>query len=377
MSLQEVKKEDKWKDLFLEKADINDILDRFDSTSSSFLEFVIREDRTSILVCNKNNELFDYFVNNRERDNAITMLREGLVDVKNEYDFVKGYDGYENLRHIYDVMVWGDTAVIDLLIEKGANIKMTNKYGATVLGMACGKGNLEVVKRLLRYGVDPNTRNTDNKNTALHIAIKKKHEDIACFLIENGADHNIRNNKGDTPLHINSHLDSVRVGKLLVSKGADIHAVDGRGRTPLHSAALCYKSSPLEQSRNIGFAKWLLLCGADVNSTDENRETPLFLATRKLKIDFVKMLLGSGADPNIANEKGNVPLSNVLGNCMYIGSSHDNLKIPLAKELIRGGARIDIHNKKGYTPIHFASINYGTYLPSLLVECGSKSIFCK
>ncbi|KAF2642204.1 ankyrin, partial [Massarina eburnea CBS 473.64] len=60
--------------------------------------------------------------------------------------------------------------------------------------------------------------------------------DIIKMLLENGADANTSNNKGETPLHI-----SLRIGRdytcarKLISMGADATREDKDARTPLHS----------------------------------------------------------------------------------------------------------------------------------------------
>ena len=57
------------------------------------------------------------------------------------------------------------------------------------------------------------------------------------FLIENGADINIKNNNGDTVLHEAVLIkDNLEVVKLLIENGADINIKNNNGDTVLHYA---------------------------------------------------------------------------------------------------------------------------------------------
>ena len=74
------------------------------------------------------------------------------------------------------------------------------------------------------------------KDESLIEAAKRGDLDEVKRLIENGADVNIKDNDGDTPLHYaasGGHLDVV---KFLVENGADVNAKDKYGRTPLDVA---------------------------------------------------------------------------------------------------------------------------------------------
>ncbi|KAF2789214.1 ankyrin, partial [Melanomma pulvis-pyrius CBS 109.77] len=77
---------------------------------------------------------------------------------------------------------------------------------------------------------------TANGDTLLHATAGHSQRDLINMLINEGADPNAINNKGETPLHI-----SVRTGRdyetarRLVAHGADICRADKDGRTPLHS----------------------------------------------------------------------------------------------------------------------------------------------
>ncbi len=76
-------------------------------------------------------------------------------------------------------------------------------------------------------------------------------------LLEKGADPNVRNEEGLTPLHIAAQKGQGKVADLLLSYGADVNARDYDGWTPLHWAVFWGKTEVV---------KVLLSHGADVNA---------------------------------------------------------------------------------------------------------------
>ena len=62
--------------------------------------------------------------------------------------------------------------------------------------------------------------------------------DILRLLVQHGADVNVRDEHGQTALHIASRHNNIRVLHELVCGGADCHAVDRLGRSAIHHAAL-------------------------------------------------------------------------------------------------------------------------------------------
>lgn len=62
------------------------------------------------------------------------------------------------------------TRIIELLIQKGANINHRNLVGDTPLIYGAKHGTFKTIKILLKNGADPTTRNNLGK-TALDIAV--------------------------------------------------------------------------------------------------------------------------------------------------------------------------------------------------------------
>lgn len=78
----------------------------------------------------------------------------------------------------------GHDGVAALLIKEGASLKFDD--AGTFLCSVVSKGDSDLVKRILNYGVDPDSRNYDHR-TPLHVASSEGFYLMAKLLVEAGA----------------------------------------------------------------------------------------------------------------------------------------------------------------------------------------------
>lgn len=71
------------------------------------------------------------------------------------------------------------------------DLNLRDSDDLTPLGVALGTGQITVAKHLLEAGADINTTNAHG-SSLLHLAIQVKNPEVAAFLINNGADTNLR-----------------------------------------------------------------------------------------------------------------------------------------------------------------------------------------
>ncbi|MDQ3686383.1 MAG: ankyrin repeat domain-containing protein [Acidobacteriota bacterium] len=106
---------------------------------------------------------------------------------------------------------------------------------------AAYKGNLEKMKELYVKGVDVNApTGVASHLTApsLNLAAGAGHLEVVKFLLEKGANVNVRDGHGDgTPLMSAAWSGHKEIVKLLIAKGAEVNAMDSEGRSALSMAS--------------------------------------------------------------------------------------------------------------------------------------------
>ena len=103
-----------------------------------------------------------------------------------------------------------------------------------------------------------NTRNA-NGETALMITVARRDNSWTSFLLSNGADPNIANHSGDTPLIMAARIGYLDGAQYLVGRKARIDEANRMGETPLILAV---------QGRFTPLVKYLLSKGANPDKTD-------------------------------------------------------------------------------------------------------------
>eukprot|EP01137_Pigoraptor_chileana_P011404 Opistho-2@62224 len=184
--------------------------------------------------------------------------------------------------------------LIDLLLNRGADVNANDNRRWTALHFASVYGHIDVVTLLLDRGADVNAVTT-SRSSALHIASRNDCTGVVALLLDRGADMNAVDCKGLTALQIASQKNHVDVVALLLNRGADGSAVTTDGRlTALHIAS---------QNDSTGVVALLLDRGADVNAVDNRRCTALHIASQNDCTRVVALLLDRGADVNAVDSK--------------------------------------------------------------------------
>ena len=143
---------------------------------------------------------------------------------------------------------------------------------------------LSRVRRRRRCPIGPATwTNARGKNgiTALASYVWRDNKDAATELIKRGADVNLADDDGDTPLHGAAQTGNVEVMQLLLEKSANPNARNSVGGTPLMWAAVY---------NNEEAAKLLLKAGADPLLQDNDGETAAAWATKNEHQDLAQYL---------------------------------------------------------------------------------------
>lgn len=106
-----------------------------------------------------------------------------------------------------------------------------------------------------------NSRDITSGDTGLHIVIARNDAVWTRFLLQRGADPNIRNKKGISPLQLATALGFTDGVEALINGGASVNVSDQTGETPLITAV---------HSRNVPLVRLLLEKGADPDHNDNS-----------------------------------------------------------------------------------------------------------
>ena len=191
-----------------------------------------------------------------------------------------------------------------------------------------------------------------NGNSALHHAANaNRDDDTVGILILGGANVNLRNHRGYTPLANAISNGSYQVVRQLLQYGADVEARLPDGRSVLHHSIL---------RKDRALCDLLIEWEADLDE-DLGDHTPLTLAIATGCTQIAIALIQGGAHVDRRSTSGNFPLLVAI-------STDDPL---LANLLLDRGAALVVANSVGYHPIHMAARRNSTGILKRLVASGS------
>ncbi|XP_065582066.1 putative ankyrin repeat protein RF_0381 [Artemia franciscana] len=195
-------------------------------------------------------------------------------------------------------------------------------------------GNTQTVEYLLQYGADVNVKD-ENGTSPLHFAAWKGHTQTVECLLQSGADVNVKYENGTRLLHFAALNGNTQTVECLLQFGADVNVKNENGTRPLHFAAM---------NGNTQTVECLLQSGADVNVKHENGTSPLHLAALNRNTQTVECLLQFGADVNVKNENGTSPLdfAALSGNTQTVEC------------LLKYGADVNAKTEDGASPLHLS-----------------------
>jgi ankyrin repeat protein len=295
-------------------ADVNYIYENEPSGYNTMLEIAIQHNNIRLISL-----LMDYGADPNILYNDATPLIVATLMPKvtaATLEFLLEYDidieiPVQNIPPLHWAIITKNYDKVKILIEHGADVNIIEYVnGFTPIHIAAKFwGNGKAVKLLLQHGADSNIIH-NGKPMLMSLFDDGKFE-IAKVLIENGAELNMHNKMGETPLYwaLFSDGDYRELVRLLVSHGADMDTLI-IGRPVLHHAILRKLYSKVEL---------LLELGANVETVGRNGITALMSTEDP---DMLKLLLNNSisadAKRNNRLKEGFAGLSEQNGFYAYI-----------------------------------------------------------
>ncbi|CAL1158483.1 unnamed protein product, partial [Cladocopium goreaui] len=130
--------------------------------------------------------------------------------------------------------------IVRLLLNAG--VERSEETMSAAMWHAVGGGKAEVLQVLLEAGANPNVLNKEGKSPLWYAADLGRSGYIAQLLLEAGADKNWVDEQGTSPLWTAADHGNLEIVKILVKAGADCDKVNKRGVSPLQIAK--YRGHP-------------------------------------------------------------------------------------------------------------------------------------
>ena len=237
-------------------------------------------------------------------------------------------------------------------------------------------GDIPAMKRYIAEGADVNAPDDDLNLPPLAWSALHGQTEATRLLIENGADVNMKDDKGSTPLHSAAVFGRAGVAKLLLENGADFQARNDDGATPADSLHLDWRTTTFiggligvevgqEEiaTMEIGRNEIAKLFGVkEFDSKGISSSQDLSGAVFTGDLTAVKQALADGADPNAQDPQSG---STLLATAALMGHTQ------VVALLLEHGADINGRSRDGGTALHAAAFLGRIETVKFLLEKGA------
>jgi uncharacterized protein len=147
--------------------------------------------------------------------------------------FIRSVDR-EGHTALFAATVAGDLQVLERVLALSPNLDLRDVHGATALFYSA-TGRTAVLERLIQRGADVNLPDQRGRSPLI-VAVLMNHIDAVGQLLAAGADVNYQDHHGATALFYAAEAGLLDLTELLVKRGADPKLADDSGGTPMQIA---------------------------------------------------------------------------------------------------------------------------------------------
>ncbi|XP_046848152.1 ankyrin-3-like [Xenia sp. Carnegie-2017] len=277
---------------------------------------------------------------------------------------------------LYQACLVGDVEAVRWYINiRRTDVNQPDSNGCTALFYCIQKDRVVLVRDLINAGANVNQQailEEGIKITPCHVAAKYDRKECLKILLDNGADANVKNLFGQTPLHMAARRKLNDVIDILINHGkVSVNCTDNDMVTPLHLSA-----TPGNDNERSKIVQTLLNNGACSLSEDNDGNTVFHEAARNNVDDVLDILIENKGIHFQQNESGFTSIAQVLdkpgkdgNNCLHLAVIHNSDKI--IQKCLDYKADINKKTSDGDTPLHIACCKGNASTTKILLENGA------
>ena len=263
-------------------------------------------------------ELVKFFINNGHNPRE---LQENGVFPENIFDeLINHHDERETLE------------ILDIIFQAGINLS-----GNLIQPFFTRKASPEIYRSFIKYGWNVNSC-TQSGMTILMFAVNKTSLEYVKILVNSGADVNLRDDEGRTPLmyiDYDNDNESTEKLRLLIEHGADLNKKNNEGKN-----AFIYAAKSIYYRPEI--VKIFIDSGIDINYQGNNGRDALEIMnlqnndSRKQEIfyrEVLPLMIKSGADSKFYDNTSLYEYNKLCYEFRYINKSYNIYKIEYIRRL--------------------------------------------
>jgi len=223
------------------------------------------------------------------------------------------------------------------------------------------------VQALVESGANVNQVSGGDKSSTLVISIANGHYTVAKYLVDHGADPNLVNIDGLSPLWATMNMRYAPV-----SWAPNPRTDQEMDAMILIADLLDHGADP--NARTLKRKLWFSPSSHDQTWADPRGSTAFWRAAEASDVEAMKLLVARGADPNLPNGIGTTPLI-VAAGLGWVGNFSSNAPgqwMNAVKFCLEHGADINAADGKGYTALHGAAVRGDNDMIAFLVSKGAK-----